>query len=305
SQNLQRDGIHQMQVPKGRVNYEPSSLDPNSPRENPAMGFTSFPEEMTEAKIRKRAETFADHYSQARLFFRSMTEPEQQHIVSALGFELGKLEHPHVRTRMLGHLANIDFNLSQQVEEALGMKGKAEEIEPAVPPRDLKESPALSIIKKAPTTLQGRKIGVLITDGFDAGLLAALRGAAKAEKAQAAVIAPKVGGAKDDSGQMTPADFAMSAAPSIFFDALVILASEEEADYLSTQSGPVDWVRNAFGHLKVIGHTAGVQPLFDRAGVELDQGIIELGGKESVRDFIKTAKKGRIWSREPKLRSPG
>ena len=304
SDNLQRDAMHQMQVPKGRVNYEPNSLDPNALRENPAMGFTSFPEEMSEAKIRKRAETFADHYSQARLFFRSMTEPEQKHIVSALGFELGKLEHSHVRSRMLGHLTNIDSNLHQQVEEALGAKGKAEEIQPAVPPRDLKESPALSLIKKAPATLQGRKLGVLVTDGFEASLLAALRGAAKKENAQAVVIAPKVGGAKDDAGKMTPADFAISAAPSIFFDALAILASEEEADYLSTQAAAVDWVRDAFGHLKVIGHTAGVQPLFDRAGVEPDLGIIELGDKESVGNFIKTAKKGRIWSREPKLRSP-
>jgi len=104
---------------------------------------------------------------------------------------------------------------------------------------------------------------------------------------------------------MKSADFAISAAPSIFFDALVILASEEEADYLSTQSGPVDCVRDAFAHLKVIGHTAGAQPLFDRVGVEPDQGIIELDGKESVGEFIKTAKNGRIWSREPKLRSPG
>ena len=303
--NMQRDGIGQMEVPKGRVNYEPNSLDNGAPRENPKLGFTSFPEEADGTKLRKRAETFADHYSQARLFFRSMTEPEKRHMVSALGFELGKLEHAHVRSRVLGHLVHIDASLHKQVEEALGLKGTSEKITPAIQPRDLPPSPALSLIGKAPATLKGRKLGVLVTDGFDAGLLAALRTAAKSEKASLVVIAPKFGGAKDASGKMVAADSALSAAPSIFFDALVILANEEQARHLSTQAGAVDWVRDGFGHLKVIGHTAGAQPLLDRAGVKADVGVMKLAENKSVSAFITTAKAGRIWDREPSLRSPG
>ncbi|MEP6664307.1 MAG: catalase, partial [Verrucomicrobiota bacterium] len=303
--NMQRDGISQMQVPKGRVNYEPSSLDDGSPRENPKLGFTSHPEEMTETKQRKRTETFADHYSQARLFFRSLTEPEQRHLVSALGFELGKLEHQKVRSRVLGHLANIDAGLLKRVEEALGMKGAADKIPPAVTPRDLKPSPALSLLKKAPSTLKGRKVGVLITEGFDAALLSAVRASVKKEKAGLMVIAPKLGGVKDSAGKMTAADSALSAAPSIFFDALVILASESGAKKISMEAGAVDWVRDAFGHLKVIGHTPGAKPLLETAGVEMDDGVIALKESKSIAEFIKKAKNGRIWEREPKLRSPG
>ncbi len=303
--NLQRDGMQQMMIPKGRVNYEPNSLDANAPRENPTKGFTSFPEAVSGEILRKRSETFADHYSQARLFFRSMTEPEQRHMVSALAFELAKVETMHVRTRVLGHLAIIDSSLHQQTEEAMGMAGKADKIQPAIRPRDLAPSDALSLIKKAHVTLKGRKVGVLITDGFDASLLSGLRAAVKAEKAQLAVIAPKIGGAEDSAGQMTKADHALSGAPSIFFDAVVILATEEQAAKLSTQAGAVDWVRDAFGHLKVIGHTPGAQALLDRAGVEADQGVISLGDKKSVNTFIKVAKQGRVWEREPKLRSPG
>ncbi|HZM02456.1 MAG TPA: catalase [Candidatus Saccharimonadales bacterium] len=303
--NMQRDGLRQMQVPKGRVAYEPNSLDQGAPRENPTLGFKSFPEEMNGEKQRRRIETFADHYSQARLFFRSMTEPEQRHMISALAFELGHVETAAIRNRVLGHLANVDATLHKEVEEALGLPGAAEKVEPAVTPRDLKPSDALSLLKKAPATLKGRKIGVLLTDGFDEELLNALRASAKSEKAAVVLIAPKLGGAKNSAGKLTPGDFAISAAPSVFFDALVILASEAAAKELSRQATPVDWVRDGFGHFKVIGHTAGAQPLLDRAGVEPDEGIIAVSDKKSIGAFIKTAKNGRIWAREPGVRPPG
>jgi len=303
--NFQRDGLRQMEVPKGRVNYEPNSFDGGTPRENPTRGFASHPEPLDATKQRKRAETFADHYSQARLFFRSMTEPEQRHIVSAFAFELAHVETKPIRLRMLGHLANIETALHDQVAAALGMAAKADAITPAVAPRDLALSPALSIIGKAPATLAGRKIGVLVTDGFDAALLATLRRSAKAEKAALAVIAPKVGGVTDSNGTLVEADFALSAAPSIFFDTTVILATEAGAEVLATQAAAVGWVSDAFAHLKVLGHTAGAQPLLDRAGVKPDAGILMLADNKAVAKFMTAAKNGRIWEREPTLRNPG
>ena len=147
--NFQRDGFMQMEVPKGRVSYEPNSLDPKGPRELPGGGFTTFAEPLAGAKQRVRPESFADHYSQARLFFRSMTEPEQRHIVSAFAFELGKVETVTIRRRMLGHLDLVDKALGDGVAQALGMEGQAEKIRPAQPPIDLPPSPALSLIGKA------------------------------------------------------------------------------------------------------------------------------------------------------------
>jgi catalase len=303
--NQQRDGMHQMQVPKGRANYEPNSIDPQSPRENPSFGYKTFPEEVLGEKSVLRTETFADHYSQARQFFRSLTEPEQRHLVSALGFELAKVELPHIRTRMLGHLALIDRVLLEQVEDALGMKGQADKVQPAVKPRDLDSSDAVSLLKKAKPTLKGRKLGVLVTEGFDGKLLAALRTAAKAEKCALAVIAPKIAGATDHAGKLTPANAALSGAPSIFFDATALLCSSEGAAALSQEAAAVDWVRDAFGHLKIIGHSPEAKALLERAGIAPDQGVVELGEARSISEFIKQAKKGRIWEREPALRSPG
>ncbi len=103
--NNQRDGHMQMQVPKGRVNYEPNSLAPAGPRETPTRGFASFPAKKTGNKLRVRPESFADHYSQARLFFASQTPPEQDHIVAALLFELSKVQTPAIRERVVSHPA--------------------------------------------------------------------------------------------------------------------------------------------------------------------------------------------------------
>ncbi|MES2706978.1 MAG: catalase [Verrucomicrobiota bacterium] len=300
--NFQRDGLRQMEVPKGRVAYEPNTLAPGGPRECPMSGFRTPPEPVSGEKIRKRSETFADHYSQARQFYRSMTEPEQNHIASALAFELARVEFKAIRQKMLGHLQQIDPALYETVAEALGMPGQAETVTPAVTPRDLAPSPTLSLLTKAPTTLKGRKAGVLITDGFSAELLRAIQSAFKKVGAKVALIAPKIGGATGDDGVLVEADFALSGGPSFLFDTVVILTSEEGVRPLLTEAAAVNWVRDAFGHLKVIGFVAAAQPLLDAASVVPDAGIFEISGRKNLAAYVETAAKGRRWEREPTLR---
>ena len=170
--NFQRDGHMQMRVPKGRVSYEPNSLSKDGPRENPEAGFATFPQPLDGQKVRHRSETFADHFSQARLFFDSQTEPEQNHIVSALIFELSKVETVAVRGALLAQLANIKPELAARVATGLGYRQPVEPAPAARPTRtDLKPSPALSILAKAPKTLQGRKVGILVDDGTDGALV--------------------------------------------------------------------------------------------------------------------------------------
>jgi catalase len=304
-QNFQRDGVKRQNVPTGRVAYEPNSLDPKAPRENPTAGFVTYPTQESGDKVRLRPESFADHYSQARMFFRSMAEPEQRHIVSAFAFELGKVETIAIRTRMLGHLMIIEPALGAAVEAALGMEGQADRITPAREPIDMEESPALSLIKKAQPTLQGRKIAVLVTDGTDAGEVERLRKAVEKEGAALAVVAPKAGGATSRQGDLLPADHALSAAPSIFFDAVALMPSEEGGALLAQEAAAVDWLRDAFSHLKIIGYAAAAVPLFEKASVPADDGVVALEGREGIAGFIAAAKRQRIWEREPGLRSPG
>jgi catalase len=296
--NFQRDGFMQMEVPKGRVSYEPNSLAPDGPRELPGGGFTTFQEELTGSKQRLRADSFADHYSQARLFFRSMTAPEQRHIVSAFAFELSKVETSAVRRRMLGHLAIVDTELCDGVARALGMEGQAVSIRPARSPIDLPPSPALSLLAKAPKTLKGRKVAVLIGDGSDPALINALRAALEKEGAQLAVVAAKIGGTKGKSGQSIHVDHALSGAPSIFFDAVALAPSAAATTMLARQAAAIDWVRDAFGHLKVIGHVTAATPLLERAGIGRDSGVVPLEGSGSIAAFVAAAKGARIWDRE-------
>ncbi|MDQ3264836.1 MAG: catalase [Myxococcota bacterium] len=296
--NFTRDGMMQMTVPKGRANYEPNSLEQGGPRESPTHGLRTHPSGESGAKVRERSASFADHYSQARLFFRSMSGPEQKHIVKAFAFELGKVERVAIRTRALGNLKLVDERLCAQVEEALGMEGAADAISPAAAPIDLKPSPTLSLLKKAQPTLRGRKIAVLVTEGLDAELLRTLRGAAKREKAKVEVIAPKIGGVKDSAGQPVPADHALPAAPSCLFDALVVLGTEAGIKKLLIQPEALAWVRDGFSHMKILGHTQAALPLLEKAAVVPDAGVIALEGSRGVSRFIDAAKGQRFWDRE-------
>jgi len=305
--NFQRDGMRRIDVPKGRVAYEPNSLDPDSPRES-GTGFATHPEgDFGPGKIRERSETFKDHYSQARMFFNSMSEPEQRHIVSAFAFELGKVETPAIRKRMLGHLAIIDKALCGSVSKALGTT-EIDPIKPALEPRDLAPSPALSIIKKAPATLRGRKIGVLLSNGIDGSLVKQFRKAIEAEGAEMAVVCPKIGGVLLADKAKLPADHALSGAPSVIFDAVAVFTSDDGARELAEEASAIDWVRDAFGHLKVIGFNGPSAELLNKAGLSgmFDEGIVKLDDKKAdFLTFINAAKQQRIWEREPKIRSPG
>ena len=133
--HFQQDGHMAMRNPVGRVNYQPNSFG-EGPRESPQRGFRSFADAEEGPKQRLRAESFADHYSQARQFFNSQTAPEQRHIAMALTFELSKVETPVIRERMVSHLLNIDEGLAETVADKLGMTNLPKPADAAIAPRD-------------------------------------------------------------------------------------------------------------------------------------------------------------------------
>ena len=299
--NQQRDGHMQMQVPKGRANYEPNSLakagEPAGYREDPEGGYKTFPSEEEGQKLRVRAESFADHYSQARLFFRSMDPAEQAHIASAFVFELSKVSLEHIRLAMLANLRNADDDLAQRVADGLAMELPAAS-PTAAPVIDMEPSPALRIIRGPleKHTLEGRTVGILIADGTDAGELASLTDAIAKAKGYAKLIAPKVGKVPLSDGSAVAADAQLFGQPSVTVDACAVVLSEEACAKLVKEGAAVQWVMDAFGHLKAIGANAAAQPLLDKAGVEPDDGVTDLKG------FVKAAKQ-RYWDREPKVRT--
>ena len=166
--NFQRDGKMQTMVPKGRANYEPNSLaahgEDGGPRESPSKGFATTNavtgDDEQGDKLRIRAELFADHFSQARLFYRSQTENEQSHIASAFVFELSKVGLlDQVPARMVANLRNVDEDLAQRVADGLGID-LPEKAQAAREPVDMDPSDALSIHKNMKDTLEGRAVGI-------------------------------------------------------------------------------------------------------------------------------------------------
>ncbi|MEO6518733.1 MAG: catalase [Pseudoxanthomonas sp.] len=297
--NLQRDGHMQMGIPKGRVNYEPSSLQADTPRAS-AKGFRSHATQADDgAKGRVRAESFADHYSQARMFFRSQTPPEQAHIASALVFELSKVETPHVREAIVGHLRHVDASLAQRVADGLGMETLPPAPAAAVPPTDMKPSPALQIIGKMKDTLEGRCVGILVHDGSDAATIKALREAVEAAGARVKIVAPKLGGAKLSDGSKLPADGQLAGTPSVVFDAVALVLSAEAGKRLAQEAAAVDFVRDAYGHLKAIAADAGAQALLKAGNVAKDKAVVDAADTKTFVSMAKT----RQWDREPKLRT--
>ena len=185
---------------------------------------------------------------------------------------------------------------------AIGMEGKRAEITPYQAPIGLDSSPALSLVGKA-KTLKGRKIGALVTDGADGDRVESLSAALDKEGAELAIVAPKIGGVDLKSGKHLVADMALSGAPSVFFDAVAIFASADGIKPLLKNSAAIDWVRDAFGHLKVIGYTPAAQPLFAKASIadDRDEGVIELDASASVGQYIEAARQQRVWAREARL----
>jgi catalase len=295
--NFQRDGIHQMQVPTGRVSYEPNSLDPNGPREAADHGFRTSARPVDGGTVRVRSETFADHYSQARLFYRSITEPEQKHLGQAITFELSKVETEPIRLRVLGHLALIDEKLAQQVRDGLGVKGNVEKIKPARQPIDLEESPALRLYGKYEDTLAGRKVGILLGAGFDPQLKDALVAAITKQKAKAAIVTSKIQGEVDSSGTLQPGDMALRASPSVLFDAVVVLSGADGDKTFAANPDAVSFLMDADRHCKAIGWS-GVPMLSKKAGIAPGPGLVDLGGKTNIKTFITSAMTGRFWERE-------
>ena len=183
------------------------------------------------------------------------------------------------------------------------MEGQAEKITPAMAKVEMKPSPALSLVTKAPKTIEGRRIGVLVTDGTQASFVAALRRGVEKAGAQLQVVAPKIGGAAGTGGRID-ADHQLAGGPSVLFDAVVVAPSEAGAQLLERDAAAIDWIRDAYGHLKVIGVLPTAERLLERAGLAPDRGIVEIVGAKEIDLFIEAARAGRVWEREPGVRPP-
>jgi catalase len=219
-------------------------------------------------------------------------------LASAIVFELSKVSLAHVRERVLANLQNVDETLAQRVADGLNLPlPKASD--PGVAPIDLDASPALRIVGKYPDTLKGRKVAILVADGSDGAVVDAVKAAVEGDGGSVFIVAPKIGGAKLKGGKALAADGQLAGSPSVLFDAVAIVLSDDGCAQLLKEGAAVDFAKDAFGHLKAVGHTPEAQPLLDKAGIEPDAGVIDLS--KAPKSFLAPART-RQWDREPKVR---
>ena len=299
---LQQDGHMALVNPKSRVNYEPNSLaGPEAgPREDPGTGFHSFSSVEEGPKLRIRAESFADHYSQTRQFYISQTPVEQNHIADAFTFELSKVENPAIRARIVSHLLNVDGGLAEKVAKGLGFQNMPKRAEPAIPTRtELEPSPALSILLNRPTKFEGRKVGALVTDRVNSDLITALKKALDKESATIEFIAPTIAGVRASDGSWIEADQKVDGGPSVLYDAVALMISEEGSSLLANQPAARDFVADAFAHSKFIAYVVAAKPFLMKVvgAANLDDGFIEIRGSKDISKFIRECRKLRFWER--------
>ena len=173
--------------------------------------------------------------------------------------------------------------------------------------QDLDPSPALSIVANGPERFEGRKLGILVSDGSDAGLLKALKAALDKAGATYEIIAPKVTGVKASDGSWIEADQMIDGGPSVLYDAVALLPAAAAMDDLLRESAARDFVADAFAHCKFIGYVESALPLFEKSGVaaeDLDEGCIVLGNPKAATSFVAGLAKLRVWGREPNVRMP-
>jgi catalase len=304
--NNQRDAKHRMTVNRGQASYEPNSIDGGWPKETPpaAMGggFETYPERVEAVKIRQRSESFADHYSQATLFWNSMTKPEKDHIVGAYSFELSKVERKFIRERQLGILANIDSELCARVAGNLGLQApKAGASPEEMGKSSLAESPALSIVSKAKPSLKTRKIAILAAKGADVASIKAIKDALTAEGAHAKVVAPQLG----ILGEGVEVDATILGLPSIMFDGVVVAGGAASAKLLSESGDARHFVLEAFKHLKAIGAVGDGEDVLAAAHLPTGDDGLSVGSdvKKVMKAFIAALSMHRVWARADKAES--
>jgi catalase len=273
--NHHRDGYHQTTVHRGQAAYHPNSLGGGCPA-IAGDGYTHYQERVDGNKIRKRSESFADHYSQATLFWNSMADWEKEHIVAAFRFELGKVEPMHVREGVVRNLANVHPDLATRVAEGIGVEPPAP---PATPPGD-RRSPALSQANSPTDTVATRKIAILAADGVDGDHVRAATAALTEAGANCEVLAAADGSLSAASGDDVTVTRALTTVASVLYDAVLVPGGARSVQTLAGDGDAVHFVSEAFKHGKAIGALGDGVSLLEVARVT----SVRRGDRETVTD---------------------
>jgi len=299
--NNQRDGMHQMSIPRGQASYQPNSIDQNWPTETaPAAhdgGFESYQERIDGKKIRARSDSFSDHFSQARLYYQSLAPHEQKHVVDAYTFELSKVQRLHIREREVQEiLSHIDLDLAQQVGKNLGIEVTASK--QAMRTSSVTKSAKLSFEAFVPSDIKARKIAVLVHDKVNQASIDAIQKWAKAEHAVAHILTPTPAPVINHQHGKVASNGMQKAEPSIAYDAVIVVDGDNDAEV--KQDGVTKhYILEAYKHLKPIVFLGTKKNLLEVLQLVQDDGTLTSDHFEQLQDQFKDLiRHHRIWARE-------
>ena len=288
--NNQRDGFHRQAIPRGRVAYEPNSLGGGCPFQAGARGFTSFPENFRqEDKVRGKPEKFADHYTQATLFYASQSDIEKAHIVRAFRFELTRVQTPAIRERVVSMLANVSEELAASVAAGLGIEVPTPmpRILAKVAKPEVKVSSALSLFARpGDGSVKTRRVAILIANGVDGAALSKLHTILSGAGAVPRFVGVRLGRVTSSSGEPLDIEVSMEAAPSVLFDALVLPDGADAIAALTVDGHTLEFIRDQYRHCKPILALGESVALLDDAGIEPDandRGLLRDQGGDITR----------------------
>jgi catalase len=304
--NNQRDGFHRQAIHRGRLSYEPNSLGGGCPFQAGAAGFTSFPQHIEEDKVRGKPEKFADHYTQAALFYASQTPIEQAHIVRAFRFELTKVQVPAIRERVVSQLVNVDADLAKRVAEGLGIP--VPKAQPAARPRNLKPevklSPPLSLMARpGDGSIRTRCIALLVADGIVAAPLEDLHRRLTDEGAVPRFVGARLGKIRGADGQEIDVEVTFETTPSVLYDAMVIPDGEAGVRVLAAVGHAVEFVKDQYRHGKTILALGAGDGLLGAANIpekgKADPGLLRMtDASQAAARFIAAVAKHRHFERQ-------
>lgn len=338
--NNQRDGFSRQQINKGKTAHSPNGMAGGCPFQAGRMqgGFTSVNERIDAHKIRDRSPSFFDHFSQAKLFYNSQSEPEKNHILDALSFELGKVEILSIRERILYLLLQIDeglaagvaYNLGMHVPKALNTPlnqnvpadGDPEKYMPIVKEGSLLKSAALSMANTPRDSIRTRKVAILACDGVNGASLQAMKEAIIVQGGLVDVIAPRYGfingsGTKESNAAPIAVDKSLLTTASVFYDAVYVPGGINSVATLEADADAIHFLNEAFKHCKAIAVDSDALqvlrstyfgrklPQDNQPDTVLTEGII-IGedGATISGSFIDAIKQHRFWDREKPRKIP-
>lgn len=314
--NNQKDGFGRQDILKGNTSYFPNSTGSGCPYHamlKGEKGFESHAEKIDGRKIRGRSTSFADHFTQARLFFHSQSPEEQEHIISAYSFELSKVNDPKIRERELAILHQIDKDLAKSVGKNLGItppstldpltvqfaKQNHPEYPIQAPTPEVTVSKALSMhIQSGEGNIESRKVAFLVADGVSKASVDEMKAALEAEGAEAVLVSTHVGKMTFKEGDTEEVQHTFLTDASVCYDAIYT----PEGDSIKTLMQEPDYfqfLNEAYRHCKAIAFDKGAEKLIEQTLIKkVDEGIILASKGNLTKDFIFVMKGHRVWERE-------